>query len=273
MPEGPEALRSFRSDFQNELRLAARVLVLSAAQRAILCRELGLAGDDFVVVPLGLAGDIVRPESPGPPPPLRAIVFGVHVPAKGTHVALEALRSAGKGVAIDVVGPIDKEGYGERLRGLAEGLDVTFHGRYELPDLARFRAHVAILPSLYFETYGLTLDEAHALGLPAIVTDRGALRERMSPADLAFPPGDATTLSRHLVRLRDSSAELLRLRAAVPKPRPFDDSVLAIEAACGDAVAGGPPDLSLDQFDSIPHLTPEGFAEREARFRWLAGKG
>jgi glycosyltransferase involved in cell wall biosynthesis len=70
--------------------------------------------------------------------------------------------------------------YEDQLRGQARGLDhVRFLGRLHPSALGRFysRAVAVLVPSLCYETFGLSAAEALAHGTPAIVRGIGAVAE------------------------------------------------------------------------------------------------
>lgn len=77
------------------------------------------------------------------------------------------------------------------------------------------RARVLVFPSLWYETQGLVVAEAAAMGIPAIVPDTCAAREWVADGvtGLWFKGGDANSLEQRLRELRDQpklAAELGR---------------------------------------------------------------
>ena len=71
---------------------------------------------------------------------------------------------------------------------------LTFHGVYEQHHLPKICANidVAIIPSIFQETFSLVLSEMWMGGLPVAVSDFGSLRERVIEGvnGKKFPPGD-----------------------------------------------------------------------------------
>lgn len=67
------------------------------------------------------------------------------------------------------------------------------------------RARCLVFPSLWYETFGLVVDEAAARGIPAIVSDISAAAERVNDTvtGWVFRSGDAGDLARCLVLTRD----------------------------------------------------------------------
>jgi peptidoglycan/LPS O-acetylase OafA/YrhL/glycosyltransferase involved in cell wall biosynthesis len=147
--------------------------------------------------------------------------------------SIDAVRSAPVAVArnrtILYVGRLDPE---KGVRLLAEatkrlGLDAVFVGdgplRAELEAVSgvsvtgwlsrdEIRPHLAcarclVFPSLWYETYGLTVDEAAACGVPAIVSDISAAAERVQDGVTGwrFRSGDASDLARRLTLIGDDA--------------------------------------------------------------------
>ncbi len=122
-----------------------------------------------------------------------AIVSARFAPDKGVDVAIEACAAAGVPLVITGHGPDEAA-----LRSLAARLggDVRFAGRVPDAELDALREHaaLAIVPSRFAETFGLSAAEAMAAGLPVVGTAVGALGDLLDPEDLV-PPGDPVALA------------------------------------------------------------------------------
>jgi len=139
--------------------------------------------------------------NPVPPPARRAdparggyaIVSARFAPDKGVDVAIAACAQAGVALVVTGHGPQESE-----LRALAARLggDVRFAGRVPDAELAALRcgAALAIVPSRFAETFGLSAAEAMACGLPVVGSAVGALPDLLEPEDLV-PAGDAAALA------------------------------------------------------------------------------
>jgi len=137
---------------------------------------------------------------------------------KGVHLILEATKQLKDPSAVEVylAGLAPDGWYIKYLQGLAEGLSVTFTGKYRPADLARLDVDMAVFPSLAYESYGFVLDEAFQLGLPVIVSDRGALVARAGEAGLAFSAGDTGALARRIQEILDTPSLLEDMRRKLP---------------------------------------------------------
>lgn len=115
----------------------------------------------------------------------------------------------------------------------APGATLTgFLNQQEIPP-ALVAADCLVLPSDYWETWGLVVNEALAAGLPAIVSDRcGCAADLAAPQgpDHVFPCGDIPALARSLaaVALRPPAAELLRRLGEAHSPARTAEAVSAL---------------------------------------------
>lgn len=122
-----------------------------------------------------------------------AIVSARFSPDKGVDVAIEACARAGLPLVVTGDGADETE-----LRAQAQriGSDVTFVGRVPDDELEELRATaaLAIVPSRFAETFGLSAAESMACGLPVVGSRVGALTDLLGPEDLVAP-GDPKALA------------------------------------------------------------------------------
>ncbi len=87
--------------------------------------------------------------------------------------------------------------------------------RAEVSDAMR-QARALVMPSLWYETQGLVVDEAAALGVPTIVATTCAGSESVVDGEtgLHVPGGDVAALATALRRLADNPAEAARMGRA-----------------------------------------------------------
>ncbi len=158
-----------------------------------------------------------------PGSPLRVGFIGSVLPSKGVHLPLEAFRLLGdpSGLRLDVYGEVlpfhHDRTYGDRLEQLRRGHEasITLHGVYRNEDLPRLLAglDVVVVPSLWYEAYGLTIREAWLAGAVVVTADHGAMAEAVEDGvtGLLFEAGDARSLAACLRRLLDDPALRERL--------------------------------------------------------------
>lgn len=164
----------------------------------------------------------MRPMRPEPAHDGSIVFLGRVLAHKGIHFLIEGLPP---GVALHVAGPWPDPVYLERLRALAEGKAVTFHGA--LPDeevreiLGRAMALVHPTPvdergsAGVHELFGLALVEAMARGCPVIASDAASLPEIVTPeADgLLVPPNQPAAIREAVLRLAREPELWARLAA------------------------------------------------------------
>lgn len=207
----------------------ARVLTAPSRTAARMIAEHMPAPRPVEVVPHGLLADpasIGRAASPRQGERLRIGTFGNLVEQKGV---LELVRAvAGVDCELHLGGSFFGVDFAQQVRALAQqlGIDLVYHGPYGpgTPHPAE-RLHLAVFPSKCQETYGLVVDEALARGVPAIVSDNGALAERSATGGVVV-----TSLPRLAAVVHDLASDrdrLQRLAAAVPTTLPTVDAAAA----------------------------------------------
>lgn len=161
--------------------------------------------DDALVDDLRGPRDLHRPPDDEPQSTdssLRAVWCGRLSAEKRPDVAVEAALAT-DGIILDVIGDGDQL---DAVRTRAAGSErITVHGRLSRPDtLDRMaRADVLLFTSSDFDTQGLTLLEARALGLPIVYCDP-ALAETISPGTgFAAADDSAAAIGAVLAHLRD----------------------------------------------------------------------
>ncbi len=240
-------VRSFTDAARAELAAASVRIVPSRAHAEALAACFPNLRLDLRIVPHGL----LDPEIPVPPPrpaatepgKLRLATFGNLVPEKGLEdlaFALERLGDPSR-VSWSLWGRELAPGFVERLRALAPRVHIVAHGPYgSFRDVALAIADcdLAAFPSRAPESYGLVVDEAFAARLPVLVSDRGALPERVGSAGRVLPARDAAAWSAEVQRLLEHPAEVAALRAAVaPAARTIENAIDEIDTGT-DFVTG-----------------------------------
>lgn len=129
-----------------------------------------------------------------------ALFVGRLSPEKGVEPLLDAWRRLGGRLRLRIIGdgPLSPA----VTRAVGEGAAIDYLGR-QGPDAisaAMAGAKFLVVPSIWYETFGLTIIEAYAAGLPVIASDLGAMAELVRPemTGLRFRPGDAEDLARQV---------------------------------------------------------------------------
>ena len=122
---------------------------------------------------------------------------------KGIGLFAEAVTAAGvEGVVI---------GSGPEEEALRRAFPSIRWTGWQSPDAVRTmlrKARCLVFPSVLYETQGLVVREAAALGVPAIVSDVTAAREWVDPGrnGLLFASGSPDSLTEKIVQLRDNDS-------------------------------------------------------------------
>lgn len=163
--------------------------------------------------------------------------FGQLTDDKGIGVllrAVELLRHEGfTGFSVDINGDNLSFASDQLRREVAGFLDaeaarpagerlVHLNGPYELAGLDRRMAEVdwCIVPSTWWEIFGLVVSEAWMFGKPVICSDAGGLAERVRDGidGLVFPMGSARALAETIKRAATEEGLWQRLHEALPVP-------------------------------------------------------
>ncbi len=127
---------------------------------------------------------------------------------KGVLLAAHAARRAGLPIVFVGDGPLrtEIEAIGARVTGWLDADEV----RREVE-----QARCLVFPSLWYETFGLVVDEAAARGIPAIVSDVSAPAERVIDGETGwiYPSGDIDALLRCLHLACDDAVRAAGLAA------------------------------------------------------------
>ena len=198
----------------------------------------GIPRERISLVTNGQRSLLLRPMLPAPPGPRdRFGFFGLLHDDKGVTVLLRAvslLREAGfTRFHIDINGggiqhalpPVRREieAFEEAERQLppAERI-VAFNGAYSLDQIHSRMARVdwTVVPSVWWEIFGLVISEAWMFGRPVICSNVGGMAERVAHEvdGLHFEMGDPASLAATIRRACTEDGLWERLHAAVPTP-------------------------------------------------------
>ncbi len=184
-------------------------------------------------------------------PAVSVVYLGRLSPEKGVDVLLRAWALLSNGASLDsctlsVIGSGPEE---DALRTLASSLGIASSVRF-LGSLSREKAlfelassDLLVFPSLWYETFGLTILEAASQGVPALVTNIGSqsLLVNDNVTGRFFPAGDPAALAAAIRSLLADSAALRRMGEAARAAFETSDCrpdrnlarLLSIYASCG----------------------------------------
>lgn len=158
----------------------------------------GFPAHPFAVLENGV--DVARLRAfsrvPAPDNRLRVAYLGSLAWQKGVHVLVEAARDLPpERFAVRIYGnPATFPDYSARLRALANPQTTTFAGPVPNTEVGRVLAETDVLavPSLWYENSPVVIQEAHAVGVPLLASDTGALPEKVGRGGILVPRGDVT---------------------------------------------------------------------------------
>jgi glycosyltransferase involved in cell wall biosynthesis len=179
----PEGFQARRRALAREVLLSADAVVYPSAflrdQHAELFGPLE-AGRQHLVVPA--VDPVSLPPPPEPRQPIRHIAYvGAVHPHKGALVFEEVVKALAStaDVRFTVLGGGDPAILA-RLRRLPRVRVRGYYRSGSLPAvLCRESVDLALLLSIWPESYGITLDECRAVGVPVVAFDHGAMGERV----------------------------------------------------------------------------------------------
>jgi len=154
--------------------------------------------------------------------PLHIASLGTVIPHKGQHVLVEALRKARlASVCCTVIGSVTRP-YADEIRQAAhtiDGLTLRMYGEYErelLPVLLG-GVDLAVVPSVWQESFSIVVREALACGVPVVASRMGALPEAIREGEngLLFAPGSAVELAAILQTVDADRSRLEVLRQGI----------------------------------------------------------
>ena len=118
-------------------------------------------------------------------------------PEKGTHLAIEAARRAGRKLIIaGKVDPVDRDYYEAAVKPRVDGRDVVFLGEADQRTKRELYARAAcvLMPICWDEPFGLVMVEAMACGTPVIAFARGAAPELIVDGETGFLVDDVDSM-------------------------------------------------------------------------------
>ena len=178
-----------------------------------------------------------------PSPVVRFGYVGRLSSEKGVHVAIEALRRRPDLRAkLLIFGPGYDSRYSARLHELANG-DPRISLQGPVPPECIAQAYsqfdVVVLPTVYPESWSMTVREAFASGAPVIASSIGALPEVIGHEvnGILVEAGDPEALASALARLSEDADLLKRLKAGIPPVKSFTENASEYLSVYSEAIA------------------------------------
>ena len=226
-------LRNHR--LKNVLNQAAQLIAPTEFVRQTYS-QLGIQPEKIQVIPHG----IQRPESKLIPKnktadSLHITYIGGLAPQKGIHTLIDAVNNL----------PSDKFNlaiYGDmtafpdyitNLQNQVRQPNIQFKGTLPHENLwdALAQSDIVVVPSLWYETASLIVQEAFAAGVPVIASNIGALKERVQDGinGYLFPAGDGLALSKILADLGHHPEKLVQLAAQIQPVFTIEEHETAVQ--------------------------------------------
>jgi glycosyltransferase involved in cell wall biosynthesis len=213
------------------LRNVSRQIDLCLAPSEFLRQQYvrqGFPGERIAVVEYGL--DMGRlADAPGselPPPPGRPHFgfIGSIARHKGVHVLVDAFNRLPATAALTLYGSeAGFPGYAAEVRAMVRHPHIRFAGPLDHRRIgaALRQFDCFVMPSIWYETYGLVIQEAFAAGIPVVASRLGAPAERVKDGVTGrlFAAGDPDDLERVLRELI-TQPQQLALMAKNVQPGP-----------------------------------------------------
>ncbi|MCB0078486.1 MAG: glycosyltransferase family 4 protein [Anaerolineales bacterium] len=172
---------------------------------------------------------------------LRLAYVGSIAPQKGVHLLVDAVGQLPQDqVQLDLYGGLDSfPDYVAELRA-RRGDAILWHGR--IPNemvLARLAAaDLLVVPSIWYETSVIAIQEAFAVGTPVVASDLGAMAERVQHGEdgLLFNANRVADLAATLRRFLDEPQLLPRLRSGIRPVHTIDAQAAQLDRVYGDVI-------------------------------------
>ena len=154
---------------------------------------------------------------------------------KGVHILIESMNKMPEsGVFLSIYGDTSAfPEYVAKLTHLSRHPGISIVGQIDRLELwsVLSDSDVVVVPSLWFETASLIVQEAFAALVPVVASRIGALRERVTDErdGLLVDPGDVTTLQQTLLRLYDNPELRSKLQSGIRPVRTIENHASAIE--------------------------------------------
>jgi glycosyltransferase involved in cell wall biosynthesis len=172
----------------------ARALIAPTRFVQSIYTQLGLTPEQITVIPHGIelpeaasreplaASENLPAASRQRPTALRLCYIGGIAPQKGVHVLIEAVNGLPEGVDLLIGGDMEAlPEYAAALRQQATHPGIRFLGRLSREQVWQTlrQSDLLVVPTLWYETASLIVQEAFAVGTPVVASRIGVMPERI----------------------------------------------------------------------------------------------
>ncbi len=230
---GQRLLEEFEDKMKEMLRLVDILIAPSDFLRRKFL-EYGVPSEKLMTVAHGLPLEFFTKIKREPSPLIRFGYLGSLIPSKGVHILIEAFNRLDPGkVSLEIWGEEARfhreRNYGKRLKQLAKNKNIFFRGSYKNEDIGIIlsKMDLLVIPSLWPESFSLTLREALAARIPVIASAIGALPEavRDGKNGLCFNSGDVDDLYSKIKWLLDNPATIEELQKNIEPVKSIQTNV------------------------------------------------
>jgi glycosyltransferase involved in cell wall biosynthesis len=225
-------LMAYRNRVSRRMLTSAGRVIFPSHFTQKIYQELGIPGGNTVVIPHGI--DVPeypfegllkqRSASPGKRSSNRRLRIGYVgnlAWQKGVHVLLAAVnRLPAEGISCDIYGSLTTyPDYARRLQEMSKHPGIHFRGQiaHELLWSKLAALDVLVVPTMWYESFGLTIQEAFAAQVPVVASRIGAVEENICDKKdgLLVRPGDVDDLYDALFMLFQDPQQLESLRVGI----------------------------------------------------------
>lgn len=220
----------------------AAALIAPTQFTADIYRQMGVQPQ---VIPHGIQLPAQLPARPRPSGLHIAYIGGI-APQKGVHVLIDALnRLPTTDMRATIYGDLHAfPDYVAELQTAVRHPGVRFAGLLPHAQLWHALAEVdlVVVPTLWYETASLIVQEAFAAGVPVLASDIGVMPERVRDGvnGQLFAAGDAAALAALLQKVWAEPALLAQWRAGIEPVFTIEAHVAAVTAVYEQALAAQP---------------------------------
>jgi glycosyltransferase involved in cell wall biosynthesis len=200
--------------------------------------EFGIAKEKCLFIPHGVRAFEVKNGHPKVKNEVTFGFIGTLLPAKGTHLLIEAFRGIkSENTRLNIYGKLYPylgfEDYPAYLKRLARGKRIYFKGEFDNEELGRIFSEIDVLvvPSLWMENSPLVIHEAFRAKVPVIASRIGGICELVyhGKNGFLFNPTDTEGLKSNMELIIEKPEIIQELKKNISPPRDINNHAAEIE--------------------------------------------